>query len=119
MKPRSPALIDRGFKVHLLYVWIRTPELAIRRVKARVRRGGHGVPDDVIRRRYARSAANLFRLYLPLAERAGTWRVYDNSGRELRLLASGGCDRVPTIVDTRMFARLKEITHGGKGKDGL
>lgn len=112
--PWLSGLVDHGFAVHILYVWLRTPGLAIRRVRARVRKGGHGVPDDIIRRRYSRSATNLFRLYLPLAERAGTWRIYDNSGPRPALMAVGGAHMAtkPIITDAAAFKRLKEFGYG-------
>lgn len=110
--PWLSSLVDRGFEVHVLYVWLRTPELAIRRVKARVRQGGHDIPPEVVRRRYVRSASNLLHLYLPIAERAGTWRIYDNSTRSLRWIASGGRGRTPIIKDARAFGRLQEVARG-------
>ena len=45
-----------GYEVLLYYYWLDSPELAISRVAQRVRNGGHFVPDEDIRRRYARSA---------------------------------------------------------------
>ena len=109
--PWLSGLIDRGFAVHILYVWLRSPDLAIRRVKARVRKGGHGVPDDVIRRRYARSAANFFELYVPLAETFGSWRVYDNSAKKPLLVARGERATMPTILHDQTFQALKDAAH--------
>ena len=63
--------------VHILYLGLASPELAIGRVRLRVERSGHDIPAPVILRRYYRSLVNLFRLYLPLAD---TWTVYDKSG---------------------------------------
>ena len=42
-----------NYFVTLLYFWLPTPEQAIERVATRVREGGHNIPSDVIRRRYA------------------------------------------------------------------
>jgi len=109
--PWLASLRNRGCNVHLIYVWLRSPELAVRRVKARVCRGGHSVPDDVVRRRYKRSAANLFGLYMPIAT---TWRVYDNSGAEATLVAEAkrGFSNEPTILVPRVFQSLKEVAGG-------
>lgn len=41
-----------GYKVSLLYFWLGSPELAIARVAKRVSKGGHHIPENVIRRRY-------------------------------------------------------------------
>ena len=57
------------------YVGLSSPELHIARVKARVVRGGHDIPEEKIRERYAQSVLNLIRLMPSLAELL----VYDNS----------------------------------------
>ena len=66
----------RGYTIHILYVWITSPTLAIQRVKARVRQGGHFVESDIIKRRYGRGLANFIQLYFPLADEV---LVYDNT----------------------------------------
>jgi len=109
-------LIDRGFAVHVIYVWLRSPELAIRRVRARIRRGGHSLPEDVIRRRYVRSATNFFRLYRPLAQRAGAWQVFDNSSQTPELIAHGGRGSAPTILHEQTFRAFQAV--GENGGDG-
>lgn len=65
-----------GYSLHLLFLWLRSPEIATERVKERVRMGGHDVPEEVIRRRYHRGIQNFFEIYQTLAQ---TWVVYDNS----------------------------------------
>ncbi len=70
------ALRRRGYEVHLFYLWLVSADLAVQRVRERVRRGGHDVPEAVVRRRYVSGARNFFALYQALAD---TWGVYDNS----------------------------------------
>ena len=64
-----------GFDVKVWYVGLATPELHIARVKARVRRGGHDIPEAQIRQRFTHSRLNLIEL-LP---RLAVLRLYDNS----------------------------------------
>lgn len=73
-----------GYMLKIIYLWLPSPEVAIRRVRERVRKGGHDVPASVIRRRFHRSIANLVRHYMPLAD---SWSVFDNSGSTPRLIA--------------------------------
>jgi predicted ABC-type ATPase len=40
------------YQVTCLFFWLNSEELAISRVKTRVKEGGHYIPEDVIRRRY-------------------------------------------------------------------
>ena len=78
------ALRDRGYEFHLYFLWLRSVDIAIERVKERVQLGGHDIPEDAIRRRYGRGIRNFFSLYQALATR---WSVYDNSLREPLLIA--------------------------------
>lgn len=72
-----------GFRVEIAYLKISSPELALKRIAARVRQGGHDVPRDDVVRRFSRSWINFVRVYQPLAD---VWSVYDNSGETPRLL---------------------------------
>ena len=54
----------KGYIVILVYLFLSSPELAIKRVAERVQRGGTGVANDVIIRRYHRGLTNLRNLYL-------------------------------------------------------
>ena len=60
---------QHGFTVHLLYVGINSPERSILRVRDRVAKGGHFVPDADVRRRYLRSMENA-KVLLPRVDRA-------------------------------------------------
>jgi len=67
--------IDEGIDVKIKFVGLVSPELHIQRVRARVARGGHDIPEEKIRERYQNSRLNLIRLLPRLAELL----VYDNS----------------------------------------
>lgn len=75
-----------GFEVALIFLRLPTVELAIARVAARVRQGGHHVPEATIRRRYSSGWRNFENLYKPLAD---YWWLYDNSGEGPVLLDEG------------------------------
>jgi predicted ABC-type ATPase len=74
-----PALLSSalsaGIDVRIWYVGLSSIELHIARVKARVEKGGHAIPEQKIRDRYDRSRLNLIRLMPRLTELL----VYDNS----------------------------------------
>lgn len=73
------ALLERGLasgiEVRVWYVGLSTPELHIARVRARVAKGGHDIPEARVRARYDSSRLNLIRLLPRLTE----LRLYDNS----------------------------------------
>lgn len=64
-----------GIPVTVWFCGLSTPELHIERVRRRVARGGHDIPEADIRRRFDASRSNLIRLLPLLAELV----VYDNS----------------------------------------
>jgi predicted ABC-type ATPase len=74
-----------GYEVHLIFLWLPSEEFALERVADRVRAGGHDVPAATVRRRYRAGLRNFFRLYEPLAS---TWRLYDSSSLEPKLIAA-------------------------------
>ncbi len=74
-----------GYRIAIYYISLDSAQLAVRRVKLRVSLGGHDVPADVVRRRFARSQTNFFALYAPLAD---DWALFDNSqAGDARLIA--------------------------------
>jgi predicted ABC-type ATPase len=74
-----PALLvsalSAGLEVRVWYVGLSSVELHIARVRARVGKGGHPIPEQKIRDRYDQSRLNLIRLLPRLTELL----VYDNS----------------------------------------
>jgi predicted ABC-type ATPase len=92
-----------GYEVYLYYYWLRDPGLAITRVAQRVASGGHHVPDDTIRQRYARSVRNFFDLYRPPAD---LWDVYDNSYGQRHLIAFGSPDE-ELVTDDEAWAEFR------------
>ncbi len=79
-----PTWRARGYAVRLHFLSLPSPEMAIQRVAERVRQGGHGIPEHVIRRRFAKGLENWEQLYKPLVS---DWILYDGSGP------------LPTILD--------------------
>lgn len=91
-----------GFEVWLLCVLLDHPDKNVERVAVRVRKGGHAVAESDIRRRYERSLGQL-PWFLEQADRA--W-LYDNSGAELRLVATKSEDIL--AIDVAAPERLLE-----------
>lgn len=97
----------RGYNFQLIFLALRSAELAVRRVRGRVQSGGHDVPEAIITRRYARGLKNLRSLYLPLAD---VWSVYDNSESSQPItIASGGRDRPLEVLQEEAWTAFSEI----------
>lgn len=72
-----------GYRIEIVYLRLASTQLALRRVAARVKQGGHDVPRADVLRRFTRGWHNFLTAYRPLAD---VWAVYDNSGENPRLL---------------------------------
>lgn len=95
-----------GYFVTLLYFWLSSPELAIKRVEDRVRSGGHNVPKDVIRRRYKTGAQNLFSIYTPVSD---YWLMVNNSENPFKLIAEGKREVIIEMHDRDIYNQIKQI----------
>jgi len=81
-----PEWRKQGFTIKLFFLRLASPELAIARVRQRVRAGGHDVPEETIRRRFAAGLHHLEEIYKPIVDE---WVVYDNSSGTPTLIAEG------------------------------
>ncbi len=97
-------LKTQGYRIHLFFLWIPTVEIALARIADRVRRGGHNIPEEIIRRRFHKGIQHLFRLYRPLLD---LWMLFDNSGAEPRLIAREEVGELH-VFNESSFAKIKE-----------
>lgn len=93
---------NKGYKITLLFFWLENVELAIDRVKTRVREGGHNIPQDVIIRRYLRGVQNFFSLYMEIVD---NWVFIDNSGKPYKIIAQK--DNQLSIFEENKWQQLK------------
>ena len=75
-----------GYRVSLFFLRLPDAETAIARVAERVRQGGHGIAEPVIRRRFAAGWQNFQRHYRAAVD---DWVVYDNTGNTPAMLEWG------------------------------
>ena len=92
----------RGYFIHIFFLWIADVELALERIKLRVRNGGHHIPEAIVRRRFGRSLPNFLRFYKPLAD---SWTIFDNSSDVPKMIAFEESGRLE-IVDRDLFGLL-------------
>ena len=90
----------KGYMVGIFYFWLKSPELAVRRVAIRVSAGGHSVPTETIVRRYWQGMKNLRDIYLPLCN---YWVLIDNSDRKGKWIAEGGLSMATRIYNKRIY----------------
>ncbi len=67
---------EQGYHVTLVFLWLTSPEIALERIRQRVKEGGHDVPENVVRRRFRSGWSNFRLIYSRLVDEVV---VYDNS----------------------------------------
>ncbi len=96
---------EKGYFVTLLYLWLPSPEAAVKRVAQRVAEGGHNIPRATIERRYRAGIKNLFNIYMPVAD---YWMMYHsddvNYGKKI---AVGSRTDTKTIYDAATYSKLE------------
>ena len=92
-----------SYQVHLSFIWLRVPEIAVERVRQRVAAGGHNIPEETIRRRYQKGIRNFFSLYRPVAD---SWVVYDNSALLEPVMVANGEAETENIFQTDSWRKF-------------
>lgn len=77
---------EQGYHISLFFLALPSADVAVARVAERVKQGGHHIPEDVIRRRFAAGRHHFDHHYRPLVH---AWALYDNSGIAPDLLSWG------------------------------
>ncbi len=108
-----------GYRIRMDFLWI--PQLGItrQRVRQRVAKGGHDIPEEVQQRRFHLGIRNLATLYRPLLSH---WRLYDNTFDQPHLVAEEQ-EGVFKISDAGRLAKIEQAASvtfmTDEPKDGL
>ena len=96
-----------GYGINLLYLLLDDTGMAINRIKARVKRGGHAIPDEDVIRRFHRSGSNFLKIYRYLVDK---WVMYYNGHERLIYVAEGSSDIIKIQEDDIYNLFLKGAT---------
>jgi predicted ABC-type ATPase len=112
-------LIASGYSTLLVYLWLPEPELAVERVRNRVRLGGHHVPEVDVRRRFYRSLVNFEKVYRRITHE---WRLYHAlrplDEPDLRVIAHGSGDATVAILDDEAWHQILKQVKAHSGDEG-
>jgi predicted ABC-type ATPase len=100
---------EHGYRIVIVFIFLHRADLCVRRVRTRVLRGGHSVPEADILRRFERSRRNFWELYRPLADE---WHLYFNGGDSFEMVASEDAKGMIVYNETRLglFQDFEEPT---------
>jgi predicted ABC-type ATPase len=103
-KPWLEKQITAGYSVYIVFLWLPSSDMAIGGVSDRVARGGHDVPELIMRRRHAAGLRNFFGLYSVLDL---SWSILGATSLGAPgLIAAGHSERVDRLVDTTRWASI-------------
>jgi predicted ABC-type ATPase len=104
--PWIKGLIAKDYQFRLHYLWLPNADMAVSRVADRVRKGGHHVPDETVRRRYNRGVRNFYGMYRPMA---WYWAVYDNTSPDRPdTIAEGSGLESPEVYDENKWQAIQQ-----------
>jgi predicted ABC-type ATPase len=92
----------QGYEVHIFFLWVKSVDVALSRVRERVLKGGHDIPEALVRRRFGRSISNFFAEYRRLAD---SWYLFDNSGGTPTVVAFERAGK-PRIMNREQYKAL-------------
>ena len=92
-----------GYVVIICYLSLPDAKFSLRRVRERVRKGGHNVPTADVRRRFLPSLRNFFALYLPLADEAMLFLAAHPPPQLVASWKEGSC----MIPNSKVYARIQ------------
>lgn len=98
-------LKTKGYVLHLFFLWIPSPDLAIARIKDRVAEGGHHVPAEDVRRRFIRGLRNFFKMYELILD---SWVLIDNSKSKPILIAKRR-NGYREVMDQKLFDSIQKV----------
>ncbi len=98
---------QNGYYITILFLYVESPELNIKRIKERVKKGEHFVPTRDVRRRFPRANFNFWNSYKELADE---WILFNNAGKTAQEIASGGESDVIITKRRKYMQWLKMIS---------
>jgi predicted ABC-type ATPase len=104
--PMLREMKEAGYRIRLDYLWFPHLEVTRARVKQRVTKGGHNIPDDVQVRRFGKGLRFLLEHYRPLLH---DWRIYDNTGQNPHLVVAERDGRL-RVHDASRLVMIEALT---------
>lgn len=80
----------KDYYIEVIFTFVESSEICLERIRERVERGGHNVPEEDVRRRFSRSLANFWNLY---RYQADLWYLFYNGEITFPLAAYGQDDQ--------------------------
>ena len=94
-----------GYAIHVFFLWIPDVKLSLARVANRVKMGGHGISEKVVRRRFHKGIGNFFKHYRQVLD---SWILFDGSERVPRPIAEDRAGKLK-IFDQKLYDTVQAL----------
>ena len=94
----------QDYQIRIIFLFADAPEILIERIAERVKKGGHFVSDEDVRRRFVRGKQNFWKVYKNLVDE---WFLYYNMADNFQLAATGEKDKI-VVIDETLFDKFRE-----------
>ena len=102
-----PTLVEakrQGYEATIYFLYLDDVAKNLKRIRERVKLGGHDIPSDAVRRRYPRCFRNFWYVYRPVAV---DWYMFDNSSASPVLtMSKHEFDQLPERLQTEFVTNL-------------
>ena len=105
---RFKDLKKEGYAIHMFFLWIPDVKLSLARVANRVKMGGHGISEKVVRRRFHKGIGNFFRHYRQVLD---SWILFDGSGKIPHPIAEERAEGLK-IFDQELYDKVQSLVEG-------
>ena len=97
-------LKKKRYKIILIYIFVESQQEAVNRIRIRVEKGGHAIPEEDIKRRFQRSKSNFWNIYRKEVNR---WKMFINSKDEFVEVVVGEREKID-IINENAFRLFRE-----------
>lgn len=97
---------EKDYQITIIFLFVHSSEILIERIKIRVKKGGHFVPDEDVRRRFTRGKKNFWNVYKDLAD---SWSLFYNTNDGFKKIAAGEKDKVLTTDEDLFDSFLESV----------
>ena len=98
-------LKSEGYQIFLFFLWVPDAHLSLARIKQRVSKGGHNVPEKDVKRRFQRSLDNFQLIY---KDKVDNWMFFDNSTEKPYLIASSADGKL-SVEDKSKYESIFKV----------
>lgn len=93
---------EQDYRITIMFLFVDSSEILIERIRNRVAKGGHFIPDKDVKRRFTRGKNNFWNIYKNLVD---SWSLFYNTDEGFRKIAASE-DAAVVAMDELLLDRF-------------